>query len=103
MCFFIILFPLAEMDVVTNSELLLLLDPNSYSRQEITLEKMAQGLQYNLISAAPHWLEFSFLFPSPLVLSSYLKKLITFHLRTREKKIIVLQCVLGTILSLISS
>jgi len=90
------LFPLAETDVVTSSEILfrpLLLDPNSCSRQEITFQKIVQGLQLNLISVASYWLEFSLLFPFPPVLSSYLKKLITFHLRTKESKIIVLQSV----------
>lgn len=62
---FIMLFTLAETDVITSSALLLcllLLDPNSYSRQDITLQKIVQGLQYNLFSVASYWLEFALLF-----------------------------------------
>lgn len=66
MCFFVRLFPLTETDVNTSSELLfclLLLDRNSYSRQEITLEKMVQGPQYNLLCVASYWLELLLFFP----------------------------------------
>lgn len=55
MCFFIILFPRAKTDVITRSKILFclhFLEPNSYSRQDITRQKTVQGLQYHLVSLA---------------------------------------------------